>query len=99
MAERLVAAARQSLPAADAPVVREAIGWDLTLLAELDRQVAYADDQLARVLPDTPYAVLTTVPGWATIRAAGYGGALGDPGSLADRRAGVPRVRADPGDP
>jgi hypothetical protein len=35
-------------------------------------------DQLARVLPDTPYAVLTTTPGWTTIRAAGYGDALGD---------------------
>jgi transposase len=79
VAERLVAAACQALPAADASVVREAIGWDLRLLAELDRQVAHADDQLARVLPDTPYAVLTSTPGWATIRAAGYGGALGDP--------------------
>jgi hypothetical protein len=71
VAERLVTAARQALPAADAPVAREAIGWDLTLLAELDRQVTHADDQLARVLPDTPYAVLTTTPGWATIARPG----------------------------
>jgi N-acetylglucosamine kinase-like BadF-type ATPase len=49
-----VTAARQALPAADAPVVREAIGWDLTLLAELDRQVTHVDDQLARGCCPTP---------------------------------------------
>jgi transposase len=27
----------------------------------------------------TPFAVLTTVPGWGTVRASGYGAALGDP--------------------
>jgi hypothetical protein len=79
VAERLVAAARQALPAADAAVAREAIGWDLALLAELDRQLAAIADALERVLPDTPFDVLTTTPGWATIRAAGYGGAVGDP--------------------
>jgi transposase len=79
VAERLVGAAREALPAADAAVAREAIGWDLALLAEINRQVAHAGEQLARLLPETPYTVLTTVPGWATIRAASYGGAVGDP--------------------
>ena len=78
-AQRLVTAAREALPAADAAVAREAIGWDLTLLAEIDRQLAHAAGQLAELLPNTPFDVLTTTPRWATIRAAGYGGALGDP--------------------
>ncbi len=76
-AEQLVATARRSLPAADASVAREAIGWDLALLAEIDRQLDQAAHQLERVLPSTPFQILTTTP--ATIRAAGYGGALGDP--------------------
>ncbi len=74
-----MAAARQALPAADAAVAREAIGSDLALLAEIDRHLAFIADALERVLPDTPFDVLTTTPGWAIIRAAGYGGALGDP--------------------
>ncbi|MDP8929723.1 MAG: transposase, partial [Actinomycetota bacterium] len=78
-AEQLVAAARGSLPAADASVAREAIGWDLALLAEIDRQLDRAAAHLDRVLRATPFQVLTTTPGWATIRAACYGGAIGDP--------------------
>ncbi len=78
-AEQLVATARVSLPASDASVAREAIGWDLALLGEIDRQLNQAARQLQRVLPATPFQVLTTTPGGATIRAAGYGGALGDP--------------------
>jgi len=31
----------------------------------------------AALLPDTEYAVLTSVPGWGSIRAAGYAAALG----------------------
>jgi transposase len=31
------------------------------------------------LLPRTPFAVLTTVPGWATVRASAYGAAVGDP--------------------
>ncbi len=38
-ADQLAAAARASLPAADAPIAREAICWDLALLAEIDRQL------------------------------------------------------------
>lgn len=78
-AAQLVAAARLSLPAADAAVAREAIAWDLSLMAEIDRQLDHAAGQLERILPATPFAVLTSTPGWATIRAAGYGGAVGDP--------------------
>lgn len=34
---------------------------------------------LAALLPATPFAPLTTVPGWGTVRAGNYGAAVGDP--------------------
>ena len=33
----------------------------------------------ARLLPLSPFATLTTTPGWGLVRAGNYGGALGDP--------------------
>lgn len=79
VAERLVQAARDALPSADAVVARQVLAADLALLADLDRQIGQADAELARLLPVSPFATLTTVPGWAVVRAANYGAALGDP--------------------
>jgi transposase len=77
-AERLVAAARAALPCSEARVARQVLADDLVLLACLDAQIAAAEARLARLLPDTPFAPLTTVPGWGTVRAANYGAAVGD---------------------
>jgi transposase len=52
---------------------------DLRLLSDLDVQVAAAETQMALLLPATPFAPLTTVPGWGTVRAGSYGAAVGDP--------------------
>ena len=79
-AARLVAAARAALPVPEAVVARQVLADDLGLLACLDAQIAAAEAQMARLLPDTPYAPLTTVPGWGTVRAGNYGAAVGDPG-------------------
>lgn len=79
VADRLVHAAREALPAADAAVARAVLAADLALLADLDIQVDQATDQMARLLPSTPFAPLLSVPGWAAVRAGNYGGALGDP--------------------
>jgi transposase len=79
LAERLVAAARDALPTADAAVARRVLAADLALLADLDAQVIAAETELARLLPVSPFATLTSVPGWGTVRAANYGAALGDP--------------------
>lgn len=79
VADRLVQAARDALPTADAAVARAVLAADLALLADLDAQVEQATDQLARLLPVSPFAPLLTVPGWAAVRAGTYGGALGDP--------------------
>lgn len=78
-ADRLVAAARAALPSPEAQVARQVLADDLVLLACLNNQIAAAEAQMARLLPDTPFAPLTTVPGWGTVRAANYGAAVGDP--------------------
>jgi len=79
VAERLVAAARDSLPTRDAPVARAVLAADLALLADLDSQIDDATDQLARLVPASPFATMLTVPGWGPVRVGNYGGALGDP--------------------
>ena len=81
-ADRLVAAARNALPAPEAVVARQVLADDLGLLADLDAQILTAEAQMARLLPDTPFAPLTSVPGWGTVRAGNYGAAVGDPGRL-----------------
>jgi len=79
VAERLVAAAREALPTVDAAVARRVLAADLRLLHELEREVTATGQDLAILLPDSPFATLTTVPGWGVVRAANYAGALGDP--------------------
>lgn len=61
-------------------VAREIVANDLQMLTVLDQQATQAEDHLGLLLPQTPFAVLTTVPGWATVRASAYGAAIGDPG-------------------
>jgi transposase len=63
----------------DAPVARQVLAADLALLTELTAQIDAAEAELARLLPLSPFATLTTTPGWGVVRAGNYGGALGDP--------------------
>ena len=79
VAARLVAAARDALPTPDSAAARQMVAVDLEMLQVLDAQISAAEHRLAEMLPSTPFAVLTTVPGWATVRASAYGAALGDP--------------------
>jgi len=79
VAERVVAAAREALPTADAAVARRVLAADVALLADLDAQIATAEAELATLVPRSPFATLTTVPGWGVVRVANYGAALGDP--------------------
>jgi transposase len=78
-AERLVAAARAALPCPEGQVARQVLADDLVLLACLGAQIVDAEAKLAQLLPDTPFAPLTTVPGWGTVRVGNYGAAVGDP--------------------
>lgn len=79
VAERVVAAAREALPTRDAVIARQILAADLVLLADLDDQIQAAETALGTLLPRSPYATLTSVPGWAVVRAANYAAALGDP--------------------
>ena len=79
VADRLVAAARDALASPDAVVARQVLADDLALLADLDAQILTAQAHMAKLLPDTPFEPLTTVPGWGTVRAGNYGAAVGDP--------------------
>ena len=79
LAERLVGVARDALPTPDGVVARRVLAADLVLLGDLDRQIIAAETELARLLPCSPFRTLTTVPGWAVVRAGNYGAALGDP--------------------
>ena len=83
VAGRLVNAARAALPTAEAAVARQVLAADLALLDDLDAQIGQAEAHLARLLPATEYAVLTSVPGWGSVRVAGYAAALGPIGRWA----------------
>lgn len=63
VADRFVAAAKAAVPLEDAAVARRLLAADLALLDTLETQVAQADDELARLLPATPFQILTTTPG------------------------------------
>jgi transposase len=79
LAERLVSAARDALPTAGAAVARQVLAADLGLLTDLDAQIGAAEAELGRLLPVSPFATLTSAPGWGTVRVGNYGAALGDP--------------------
>lgn len=79
VAERLVAAARQSLPTPEAGVARQVLAADLALLAALDGQLAEADARISTLVPATRYGVLTSGPGWGSVRVAAYAAGVGDP--------------------
>jgi transposase len=74
-----VAAARAALPTPEAAVARRVLVADLALLMDLETQIGAAEAELARLLPASPFATLTSVPGWGVVRAANYGAALGNP--------------------
>jgi transposase len=78
-ADKLIQAARDALPTANAAVARDVLAADLALLADLERQIEQATAQLDRLVPLSPFAPLLTVPGWAAVRVGNYGGALGEP--------------------
>lgn len=91
IADRLVQAARDALPTADAATARAVLAADLALLANLDAQVDRATEQLARLLPSSPFAPLLSVPGWGTVRAGNYGGrSVTRPGSTTTGRSTAP---------
>ena len=86
IADKLLDAARDALPMPDAAIARQVLAADLALASDLDLQVAQAEVELARLLPASPFRTLTSVPGWAVVRAGNYAGALGDPARFSNPR-------------
>lgn len=78
IATRLVQAAQVAIPTEQASIARVVLADDLALLEHLDTQIHTIQTRLAALLPATPFAVLSSVPGWATVRTARYGAAVGD---------------------
>lgn len=80
VAERLVSAAKEALPTRDAAVARRVLATDVELLADLDTQISAADAELATLVPLSPFATSTSVPGGGVMRVSNYAASLGDPG-------------------
>jgi transposase len=78
VADRLVAAARSALPTDQAVAARRVWADDLALLVSLDAQIQAVEQRLAALLPQTRFQILTTAPGWGTVRVAAYAAAAGD---------------------
>lgn len=78
-AAALIAAARDALPTAQAASHRDALARDLALLQTLEAHAGQAQEHMSRLLPQTPFEILLTVPGWATVRVGRYAAALGEP--------------------
>jgi transposase len=78
LAERLITAAQEALPTADAAVARRVLAADMALLADLEAQIITAEAELAALVPRSPFATLTSVPGWGVVRVANYAAALAE---------------------
>ena len=71
-----------TLPAPLAEVQSRVLAADVGLLERIDEEIAGVEAGLGEVLPQTPAAILTTMPHVGVVRASSYGGALGDPASF-----------------
>jgi transposase len=61
---------------------------DVALLADRDSQIEAAEAEVAALLPRSPFATLTSVPGCGVVRVANYAAALGDPARWPVQRPG-----------
>lgn len=80
-AEQLLEAAKVALrlPEAEQGPRAALLAADVALLEALGQEITRAEHALAEVLPATPAAVLTSLPGVGVVRASAYGAAIGDP--------------------
>jgi transposase len=80
-AAQIHTAAKQALrlPEAERKVLALVLSADVCLLERLEAELARAEAALAEILPQTPAAILTSLPGTGVIRASAYGAGIGDP--------------------
>jgi transposase len=81
-AATVVEAARVALrlPAEERRTLGRVLAADLSLLRTVEAEIVAAEAALVEVLPETPAAVLLSLPGVAVVRASNYGAGIGDPG-------------------
>ena len=81
-AAQVLEAARGALRLArgERDVLGAVLAADVALLGALEAELARAEAALTEILPSTPAAILTTLPGVGVIRASAYGAGIGDPG-------------------
>jgi transposase len=79
-AQQIVDAAHVAfaLPEAISQVHARLLAADVSLLQRLDSEICWAEAELAEILPQTPAAILTTIPLVGVVRASNYGGGVGD---------------------
>ena len=85
-AAQVVEAAREALrlPRPERDVLGAVLSADVALLRDLEAELARAEAALAELLPKTPAAVLTSLPGIGVVRASAYGAGIGDPWRFPD---------------
>lgn len=66
---------------------QQILSREVAALDRLYEELAVADHQLARLIDQTPAAVLRTIPGVGILTASYYGAALGDPSRFANAAA------------
>lgn len=88
-AAQVIAAAAEAMCVPDAQRIAAAtlVAREITAFNALQDELAACDQRLEQLLPDTPAAVLTSIPGVGTLTASYYGAALGDPARFASADA------------
>lgn len=75
------------VPAAQRRCAQEQLAVEMRRFEALLTDLAVSDERLGELLPRTPAAVLTSIPGVGVLTASYYGAALGDPGRFANADA------------
>jgi transposase len=88
-ARQVLAAASDALrlPDGQQQAAQCLLAREISALEQLHSEITHCDDTLAQILPGTPAAVLTTIPGVGVATASYYGAALGDPWRFANASA------------
>jgi transposase len=88
-ASEVVVAATEALcvPAGQRRCAQEQLEVEMRRYQALLADLAISDTRLAEILPSTPAAVLTSIPGVGVLTASYYGAALGDPARFASADA------------
>ena len=83
-------------PEAERTVLGTVLSADVALLSTLEAELARAESALAQILPATPAAILTSLPGIGVVRASSLRGRHRRPLALPQRRGRLQSLRSGP---